>query len=350
MNLLKKTILITILFLTMITILVQGHNKNLSSTETSNVNLPLKVSVLFNNYNIDFLRLLTEDMKKVEQENPGTVQYTFYDGKGSQDIQDNQLNDILAEKNVDLIMIDMVDVTHSKYVVDRIKELNIPVIFSFNGDIEAVNSYSKSFLAQLNPMEGGILQGNIIVEAWTKNKINIDKNQNNVLEYIMLLGSPNNIISIDRSKYSVSTIKSNNIKTQELGEVFCYWSQDQAKEAVSQFLLRFGNEIEVIISVQDGMAIGAVKALQEYGYNLGNNNKKVIVVGCDGVPAALDLVNNGAMTGTVIQDSYEIANDFYTFSMNLMDNKNVIDGTNCTVDSSGQLITIPYKGVAINLN
>ena len=50
------------------------------------------------------------------------------------------------------------------------------------------------------------------------------------------------------------------------------------------------------------MAIGAIEALQKYGYNKGDKSKYIPVVGIDGIPEAKDLINKGFMTGTVIQD------------------------------------------------
>jgi methyl-galactoside transport system substrate-binding protein len=98
------------------------------------------------------------------------------------------------------------------------------------------------------------------------------------------------------------------------------------------------------------MAIGAVKALQQSGYNLGGNTEKIIVVGCDGIPIAQDLIQKGFMTGTVELSAYDTAKDIYTISINLINNKNLIEGTNCTIDDTGKLVTIPYNGVLVNLD
>lgn len=352
MNVLKKITAMTSIFLLMITTLLQVYTTNFSSTEieTANTNKSVKVSVLFNNYDINFLKLLTEDMKKIERENLGIVQYNFYDGKGNQNVQDNQLKDILSKQNADIIVIDMVDVAHTQYVIDRIKECNIPVIVIYNGDEEAVKSYEKAFLARTNPAEVGTLEGTIIVDSWNKNKKSIDKNQDDILEYIILIGSPINIVSINRAKYCVLAINNSNIKNKEIAEKFCYWNPEQTKEAVEQFILRFGNKIEAIITDDDGVAVETVKTLQKYGYNLGNNENNIVVVGCDGISKALDLIKKGTMTGTVIINPYNVAKDLYTFEMNIVNNKNIIDGTNCTIDNSRKLITIPLDGVFANLN
>ncbi|WP_186005560.1 substrate-binding domain-containing protein [Clostridium sp. DL-VIII] len=304
---------------------------------------------MFSNYNIASIQLLIEDMKKVEQENSKTVQYTFYDGKGSQNLQDTQLIDIVNNKKADIIAIDMVDVAHTKYAIDMIKAFNIPVIIMYNGDEKAVQSYEKAFLARTNPADEGTLQGNIIVDAWNKNRENMDKNKDNILDYIVFIGSPDNIISTTRIKYSVLQINNNNIKSKRIAEKFYYYLPSQIKEDVYQFFLRFGNNIDLIITDEDSAAVNTVKTLQENGYNLDDKEKKIDVVGFGGIPEALDLIKIGAMTGTVPINTYNLANDFYKFELNLFNDKNIIDGTNCTIDYTGKLITFPLEGVSVNL-
>ena len=78
------------------------------------------------------------------------------------------------------------------------------------------------------------------------------------------------------------------------------------------FFLSQGNKVEVIIANNDGMAQGAIEALQTYGYNLGDKAKTIPVVGVDGTPAAQELIKKGFMEGTVSQDAKAMAEAIYT--------------------------------------
>ncbi|WP_315074846.1 substrate-binding domain-containing protein, partial [uncultured Clostridium sp.] len=158
---------------------------------------------------------------------------------------------------------------------------------------------------------------------------------------------PDNIISTTRIKYSVLQINNNNIKSKRIAEKFYYYLPSQIKEDVYQFFLRFGNNIDLIITDEDSAAINTVKTLQENGYNLGDKEKRIVGVG--GIPEALDLIKIGEMTGTVLLNTYNLANNFYKFEVNLFNNRNIIDGTNCTIDYTGKLITVPLGGVSVNL-
>ena len=110
------------------------------------------------------------------------------------------------------------------------------------------------------------------------------------MQYIMLRGERDNIEAIARTKYSVLTINNAGIKTQELALQVCNWNEEVAKNTTKALFLQFGNKIEVIISNNDAMAIGAIEALQEQGYNNGDKTRTIPVVGVDAIPEAQELI------------------------------------------------------------
>ena len=89
----------------------------------------------------------------------------------------------------------------------------------------------------------------------------------------MLQASSNNSVAIARTKNSILAINNAGIKTQELALVNANFNKELAKEAIKSLFLRYGGNIEAIISNNDSMAIGAVEALQTYGYNKGDKSK-----------------------------------------------------------------------------
>lgn len=340
----KKILSIAILLI----MLLQNYNKSLSTFALNNNSKPVNVSVLIGNFQISITFLIKDSLEKIEQQNPGTIHYTFYNGEGNQNIQNEQLNTILSGKKADLIIIDMADDNYTKYAVDRIKEHNIPAMFWGNIDAKATMSYSKACTIRPDPAEGGILQGKILVDGWNKDKTKIDKNKDDILQYIMLEGNLTNVYAPARTKYSLLEIQENNIKTEELATKICNWNEDEAKNTMDDLLLRYGNNVELIIANDDTMAIGAINALQEHGYNLGNNKQDVRVIGFDGIPKARDLIKTGIMSGTVIEDPYKMAKILYTVGLNLLNNKNLIEDTNASLDITGKIVTIPYQGVIAN--
>ena len=77
-------------------------------------------------------------------------------------------------------------------------------------------------------------------------------------------------MTTNRTIYSISTLNDNGIKTQELALKVCNWEQDCAKNAISSLFLKYDGSIEAIIANNDAMAVGAIEALQAYGYNKGD--------------------------------------------------------------------------------
>ncbi|OPJ63729.1 substrate-binding domain-containing protein [Clostridium chromiireducens] len=90
------------------------------------------------------------------------------------------------------------------------------------------------------------------------------------------------------------------------------------------------------------MAIGAIEALQKYGFNKGDKSKYIPVVGLGGVPEAKKLIDQGFMTGTIVQDSKLHAKAIYDVAMNLASRKDPIAGTDYNYDETGITIKIPY--------
>lgn len=121
------------------------------------------------------------------------------------------------------------------------------------------------------------------------------------------------------------------------------WDTASAKDAVDALFLRFGNKIEAIISNDDSMAIGAVQALQKYGYNTGNKFQSIIVVGLDGVSEAKELVSKGFMLGTASQETADMTNTIYTVGMNLVKDRNPLEGVSYKSDETGVAVLLPYE-------
>lgn len=102
----------------------------------------------------------------------------------------------------------------------------------------------------------------------------------------------------------------------------------------SMFLVN-GNKIEAILSNNDAMAIGAIKALQKYGLNKGGDSKYIPIVGVDGLTEAKEFINQGIMTGTVVQEFGEQAKAIYTIGMNMISGITPLNSTNYKFDETG---------------
>ncbi|MDR3594353.1 galactose ABC transporter substrate-binding protein [Clostridium sp.] len=339
-----KRILSFIIIIFLMSSTLTGYSKKAVSTALAEVR-PAKVSAFLLDFTDDFISEIRQNLEDVQKENPGKVEYTFYDGKSNQGIQNEELDKVLQE-GTDLILLNIVDRAYAKEVIDRIKEHNIPVIL-FNREPLTpvpVQSYSRALYIGTDAASAGVLQGRMLIDAWNTSKEYIDKNGDNIMQYFMLEGEGDNTEAIQRTKYSVSTIEKAGIKTQQVSLKICNWQEDLAYNATKSEFEKYKDLIEVIISNDDTMAIGAIKALQEYGYNKGDKTKTIPVVGVDVTPMAKEFIDKEYMLGSVYQDPRAYAEAMYTCGMNMIEGKSPIAGTKYTLDDTLVSIRLPHKG------
>jgi len=345
MGILKKRFLITQLLIILFTIIFLYSGNKISVKTTNERQNPVKVAVLLYRFDDAYTSLVRQGFEEIQRNNEGKIEFTFYDGKDNQQIQNKTIDTVLENKSADLLILNLVDVKSGYEVINRIKGYNIPaVLFSREPvNIGAIQSYGKAYFVGTNGAEAGVLQGRILINAWNQNKAAIDTNGDNILQYIMLMGESDNKEAIARTQYSISTINDAQIQTQQLELAVCNWNRELARDKFEQLFLYYGNKVEAIISNNDEMAIGAIEALQKYGYNKGNGTKTIAVVGIDAVPAAQELIKRGEMTGSVLQDAPAMAEASYAIGNNLIQGKPPLEGTQYKFDETGVSVRIPYR-------
>jgi len=342
MKMLKRTIIILLTFM-IITTLIYSIQNDFYSSSISAIANPPKVGVIISNFNDPYMFSVKQSLENIEKENPDKVRFSFYDAKNNQSIQ-NETVGTLIDSNIDLLLVNLVDarVSNVLEIIGNVSRKDVPLIF-FNIElpIDAKKNPKKVVVIATDAKKSGVLQGKILVDLWNSNKESIDKNKDNLLQYIMLQGKTNNESAIERTKYSISNLNANGIKTQELALIGCNWERECAKNAINSLLLKYGSNIEAIISNNDSMAVGAVEALQAFGYNKGDKTKTIPVVGVDAIQEARDLIKKGYMAGTVIQDPKELATALYSVGLNLAYNREPLEGTDYKFDEKG-VVRMPY--------
>jgi methyl-galactoside transport system substrate-binding protein len=294
-------------------------------------------------YTLDdlYLMRLKEGLENIQKEKDNQITFTFFDGKNNISIQNETLDSVLIN-GIDLLIVALADQSELvvKEVLYKAKQNNTPIILigvSPQVISNIYKDYNKAAFISPDLKVPGILEGKILVNLWNENKKVIDKNNDNIMNYVLLHGKPNSNIAIQRTKNTLSTIAESGIKTNQLQLVYTNWSKDLARTSIENLFLKYGNKIEVIISNNDNMSIGAIEALQKYGYNLQDKSKYIAVVGIDGLPEAKDLIDKGYMTGTVDASLNTIPESIYTIGMNLVKDINPIENTNYQI-TNGEII------------
>ena len=126
------------------------------------------------------------------------------------------------------------------------------------------------------------------------------------------------------------------------------WSTAAANNYMTTNLSQYNeankNMIELIICNNDGMAEGAIAALNDKGWNTGDTEKTIPVFGVDATDAAKKLIADGKMVGTIKQDAEGMAQCITDLTKNVSEGKDMMDGTDSYNKSEkvDTKIYIPY--------
>ena len=297
-----------------------------------------KIGVCIYKYDDTYISTVRQALEKLAA---NKAELLLNDGKGDQGTQNDQV-DLLIQKGVDVLMVNIVDVGAAQTIVNKAKAADIPIIF-FNRepDTDVIKSYDKAMFVGTNAKDAGVIQGEIIAETWKNG--DYDTNGDGKMQYVMFKGEPDNPEAVARTEWSIKSATENGVKCQELALQVCNWDTELANRAMEAWLSKYGNSIEFVVANNDGMAQGAIAALQAAGYNKGDKSKFIPVVGVDATDAAKDLIAKGYMTGTVLQDGSAMADAIFSIAMNIASGKDRLEGTDYKYDETNVAVRIPYK-------
>ena len=301
------------------------------------------------------------------------IKYQNYDGNSNQTTQNEQIDTAISQ-GCNFLVVNIVtsgSVDASQQVVDKAKAAGIPVVF-FNRAVETddtegqvLGSYEYCAFVGTDAPEAGHMQGKMIGDYLVENYDTVDLNGDGKISYAMFMGQLGNAEAIYRTQYAVEDA---NAILEEAGKPALEyfdpsntdhyqvdqdgnWSATAANNYMvtnlSQYNEGNGNMIELVICNNDGMAEGAITALNDKGYNLGKANpdsKLIPVFGVDATDAAKQYIADGKMVGTIKQDADGMAEAINHLVVNISEGKELMadtDGYNISETVSNK-IYVPY--------
>lgn len=292
------------------------------------------------------------------------ISFQDYDGNGNQTTQTEQVQTAIT-KGAKVIVVNIVNTGSddaAANIIGMASAQGVPVIF-FNREVsdDAVRSYDKCVFVGTDAAEAGKMQGELIGEYLVSNYETCDLNKDGEISYIMFKGEEGNNEAIFRTRYGVEeadrVLEENSrppLKFYDPSNTNKYlvdkngqWSAAAANEYMTTALTSFndesGNMIELVICNNDGMAEGAITALNTIGYNTGSG-KSIPVFGVDATDAAQSLIKAGKMAGTIKQDAQGMADAIADIAQNATESGDVLKGTeNYNMDENVNKIRIPYS-------
>lgn len=322
-----------------------------------------EVSVFYYTYGDDYISTVRAALDKDLEE--AGINFTDYDSANSQTTQTEQVQTAIS-KGSSCLVVNLVDTASqdaATAIVEQAETAGIPVIF-FNRSVdeEVITAYDKAAFVGTDYEMAGKMQGDMIGDYLVENYDTVDINGDGKISYIMLKGQEGNAEADARTKYGVENA---NAKLEAAGkEDLVYFKTDAStlyeldkdgawssaeganivQNALSQYNEANDDMIELVIGNNDGMALGAMSALQNEGYNKGDGEGKTIpIFGVDALEDAKTAIDAGTMTGTIKQDGEGMAAAICTMVQNMLAGKDKFDGLDAENVVGTWRINIPYS-------
>lgn len=241
---------------------------------------------------------LEDEIFQYEKDHPGVeIRKKIADARGSQQEQNDQIDQFIS-LDYDLLLVNIVDRTNAAVIIDKATQADIPVVF-FNREPvrEDIFRSDQIYYEGSDAKQSAILQADVIADALEKDRSKIDRNGDSVIQFAMLEGESGHQDTLIRSEWVLKELENKKIPTQQIAGSTGNWEKNQANVIVRQWMKEYPNQIEVIISNNDDMALGAWEALEEKGCT------EVQVVGIDGIEEVRELVDEDKILGSVLCDT-----------------------------------------------
>lgn len=236
---------------------------------------------------------LEQCAKEYEQQNGVKVNLDIQDAKGSQNIQNNQVERFIS-LGCDVLCINPVDRTAVSGMIDKAMEAQVPVVFFNRQPVdEDMDRWDQLYYVTADAKESAVLQGSIVVNNYQKNPQLLDRDGDGVVNYVLLEGESSHQDSLIRTEWSVKTLKDGGVPIEKLTGGIANWERSQASALMEQWLEKYPDQIELVISNNDDMALGAIDAIDRA------NVSGICVVGIDGTIPGMEAIQSGKMMGTV---------------------------------------------------
>ena len=294
-----------------------------------------EISVFYYTYSDTYISGVRGAMDKALGESG--LSYHNYDANGNQTTQTEQIDTAIV-KGSRMLIVNIVDTGSddaAKTIVEKARAADIPLIF-FNRSVseEVVKSYDKCVFVGTDYEMAGHMQGELIGGELLRNYSTYDINGDGVISYVLFKGQQGNMEAEARTKYAVED--ANKILAEAGKPSLRYYDSSNAngylvdqdgtwsnaaannymKTILSAYSERSGNMVELVIANNDEMALGAISALAEAGYNTAGG-RTIPVFGVDATDAAIAKIDAGFMSGTVKQDGVGMATAIAKIAANL---------------------------------
>ena len=333
----RRKIFVLVLAVAMIVSLMGCGSSNKKTNKT------MRVGVVTYTSDDPFINAMVEkvksQLKTMETTNMNVI-VSVRSGDNDQREQD-EIVDEMIDAGCDVLCVNLVDRTAPANIIKSARQSDIPVIF-FNREPvrDDLMQWEKLYYVGCDAKESGDMQGEIAAN-YIKKHGEVDRNGDGKIQYVLLEGEAGHQDAISRTDCSVKTIMECGVELEKLSYQFADWNRGQAENRMTQLISQYGSQIELVISNNDEMALGAVEA---YNNSSISRDKWPVIFGIDGLDDALQAIKQGNMQGTVYNDKEAQAGEIARLAVDLFKG-NRLDGHNL---DEGKYFVSPYWKVDVD--
>ncbi|MDC7235108.1 MAG: galactose ABC transporter substrate-binding protein [Spirochaetales bacterium] len=248
-----------------------------------------------------------------------SVNLTVHDARNSQILQ-NETLELRLREGSDLMLINPVDRLGAYSVIKRLRSENIPVIYFNRQPLHKdLLLWEQSWYVGARAEQSGQMQADLVMDLFGGDPENLneyDRNGDGKIQTVILKGEQGHQDAEIRTSEVVGSFRRNGFKLDILVTEVANWDRNEAYEKMGEILKNFGDDIELILSNNDAMALGAISRMRQSGvFTDSNGNGRIDrmdegwipVLGIDGIEQAVEQIQAGYLYGTVENDSASMA-------------------------------------------
>lgn len=248
-------------------------------------------------------------------------------------------------KGTDVVAICAPDRESTETMAQKCDEEGVPAVFFNMEPMETtMESYENIYYVGAQAKESGEMCAQALINYWNANTELADKNGDGKLQLVILQGEIGQQDVVLRTQAYEETLKAQGIDYEILAMDTANWDQAQALDKMNAWITAYGIDgIEGVLCNNDSMAMGAVQACINNGYNSGDAEKFVPVVGIDANIDALEAMKAGSLLGTVLNDRQNQSDAIINVVKAVKAGQEITEevvGVDCTVD--GKYVWVPY--------
>lgn len=271
-------------------------------------------------------------------------QYLSHDAQLSQITQNEQIVEDMDNHVSEAYIINPMDRISAGAIIEKANTYDYPVIF-FNREPlsedmnEGRNENKNLFYVGTNPIFEGKTQADMLMDLFgNPDALNpeYDKNQDGVIQLLMLKGEISHQDTEKRTQGVLNEFKDKGYQVNVVESVYCNWSKELTIKNMPNIMRDYGEQIEVVVSNNDNMALGVIQYLKDQYENEQKTKEGAKsssteefkmpfpIVGVDGIEESIEAIQAGYLYGTVKNNEKKQAETITTLVQYVLGDRNSI--------------------------